>query len=145
MKQEIDKLTAELANEIERLARIVLKEQGIDEQSSLYTDLKVELEGAKDGVVLSSFFNNYILYIENGRQPRTGKRPPIEALREWALSKGIPTDNNTLYAISYAIWRDGIAPRPILATLEERIGEYIDNEFAERINEIILAELNNIL
>lgn len=141
METELDKLTQELAKEIERLAQMVLKENGIGEGTKLYDDLKVEIDSMEDGIVLSSFFNSYLSYIENGRKPKTGKKPPIEALKSWAVSKGIPADNNTLYAISYAIWRDGIAPRPILAMLEERVEEYINNEFANKLNEAIVAEL----
>lgn len=127
MTDQIQKVMEELGEEILFLAQSILKENNIDEKSELYKNLKLEIDSSKSSIVIDTLFDNYITYIENGRAPKTGKRPPIDALRDWAQSKGLPTDNKTLYAISTAIWRDGIEPRPILATLQERIEEYIDN------------------
>lgn len=142
MTDQIQKVMEELGEEILFLAQSVLKEQGINEKSELYKNLKLEIDPSKPSIVIDTLFDNYITYIENGRAPKTGKRPPIDTLRNWAQSKGLPTDNGTLYAISTAIWRDGIEPRPILVTLQERIEEYMDNEFSDKLMKAISEELN---
>lgn len=142
MTSEITKVIEELGNEIKRLAQTVLVEQEISKQSELYKNLKVEIETSGNAIVIDILFENHITFIENGRAPRTGRKPPIEALKSWAENKGLPTDNDTLYAISTAIWRDGIEGRPILSTLQERIEEYMDNDFADKLMDAIIKELN---
>lgn len=142
MSNELLKVIEELGHEIERLARIVLTEQGISDKSQLYRDVQVQIDSSSNAIVLDSIFNNYVEYIEAGRKPMTGKQPPIDALRDWALEKGLPSDNDTLYAISHAIWRDGVEGKPILATLEERVEEYMQTEFMDKLSDAIMNELN---
>lgn len=142
MIDEIDKIIETLASEIIILIQTKLKEQGIDEKSKLYQNLKVEVDSSGQTIVIDILFDNYITYIENGRAPKTGKRPPIESLKDWAQNKGISTDNATLHAISTAIWRDGIEPRPILAALENEIEAYLDNELSDKLLNAITATLN---
>lgn len=142
MSTEIIKVIEELGQEIERLARLVLKEQGIDEKTQLYEDLKVQVNVSGNSVVIDTYFHNYINYLETGRKPMTGKQPTIDALREWALSKKLPADNATLYAISHAIWRDGIEAKPILATLEKHVDEYMQTEFMDKLLDAIMNDLN---
>ena len=95
------------------------------------------------GIVIETFFGNYLRYIEQGRQPKQGKMPPIDALRDWALKNGLPADNNTLWGISYAIWRDGYAGRPILATLEKEIEKSWRQQWADELFLCFTSELNN--
>lgn len=106
------------------------------------TDIKVN---PKDGsVVIDILFDNYVNYIEHGRKPRTGKQPPIDALRDWALERNIPTDNSTLFLISRAIWRDGIEGRPILATLEEEIDHCMEGEWGDMLSDAAMQEIKNL-
>lgn len=106
------------------------------------TDIKVN---PKDGsVVIDILFDNYVNYIEHGRKPRTGKQPPIDALRDWALERNIPTDNSTLFLISRAIWRDGIEGRPILATLEEEIDHRMEGEWGDMLSDAAMQEIKNL-
>lgn len=106
------------------------------------TDIKVN---PKDGsVVIDILFDNYVNYIEHGRKPRTGKQPPIDALRDWALERNIPTDNSTLFLISRAIWRDGIEGRPILATLEEEIDHRMEGQWGDMLSEAAMQEIKNL-
>lgn len=106
------------------------------------TDIKVN---SKDGsVVIDILFDNYVNYIEHGRKPRTGKQPPIDALRDWALERNIPTDNSTLFLISRAIWRDGIEGRPILATLEEEIDHRMEGEWGDMLSDAAMQEIKNL-
>ena len=54
----------------------------------------------------------------------------------------IPTDNNTLFLIARAIWRDGHEGRPILATLEEKIDRKFETEWYDQLFEATIDELN---
>lgn len=89
--------------------------------SRLRYDLTVEQLETSGDVVLQALFNHYVVYLEWDRPPFYGQQPPIDALVDWAEKNGIDTDANTLWAISYAIWRDGHAGRPIFATIDREV------------------------
>lgn len=110
-------------------------------ESALSDSIKVEVSNMGESVVIRALFDNYIDYIENGRKPQSGKQPPIDALRDWALERGIPTDNSTLFLIGRAIWRDGYQGRPVLFTLEEEIDKLMDEKWADRLLESLTKEL----
>lgn len=92
--------------------------------------------------IIKAFFNNYVTYLEWDRPKMYGKRPPISALKGWAEKNGIPTDADTLWAISYAIWRDGHAGRPIFATMDANIGELFAKDWADDLFHNLIEELN---
>jgi len=102
-------------------------------------DTRVSFGDNGSNVVIEILFNNYVEYIEKGRAP--GKMPPISALREWAIARNIPDDNDTLYAIANAIKRDGYEGRPIIATLEKEIENCFENEWYDKIFEAMTSEL----
>lgn len=107
--------------------------------------LKKTIEGyvsAQDDFVVTLLFNHYVEFIERGRAPKTGKQPPIDALKDWAAKNSIPTDAATLWAISYAIWRDGYAGRPIFATLDTLLDKAFGDEWAPRIFDALVEELD---
>lgn len=86
-------------------------------------------------------YNDYAEYIENGRKPHTNK-VPLYALLDWAKRKGIPTDNNTLYAIRESIYKNGIKPRNILTTFYDAIDKEFDDTYADILFESIIEQLN---
>lgn len=137
------KIIETIANEILTLAHTLMEspEMGL-RQSALNRDVQVVVSSYENPVVIETVFNDYIDYIEQGRKPMTGKQPPIDALRDWALAHGIATDNSTLFLISRAIWRNGYEARPILATLEQEIDERWESEWADMIFEEIMNQLN---
>lgn len=154
MNEKILKAIEKMADEVIMLATLIM------EDDSISTNIKVDKNTLKDSalrydlatstgyfqngdVVIKALFNNYVEYIERGRKPKTGKRPPISALIDWADKNGIPTDNDTLWAISYAIWRDGYAGRPIFATLEKEIDKQWNSEWSIDLFEELTAELTN--
>ena len=150
----LNKVIAKIADEVVTLAQIILEDDSISSNpksgkntlrdSALKFDIPTSTSLFAGGdTVIKVLFNNYITYIEEGRAPRTGKKPPISALKDWAEKNGIPSDNNTLWAISTAIWRDGYAGRPIFATLEKEIDKMFDNEWAEQIFNNIVEALEN--
>lgn len=76
--------------------------------SNLFNDLDVDTD---DFEVVNLLVNDYIQYIESGRQP--GSFPPPHAIAEWCARKGLPTDNGTVYIICRSIYENGIPARPI--------------------------------
>lgn len=148
MNPETIKVVEEIGREIIRLAELIL------ENDSISANRKTGKNSLKDSmlkksihssitiggnIVIETFFNNYVEYIEKGRTP--GKMPPISALREWAIARNIPGNNSTLYAIANAIKRDGYKGRPILATLEREIENHFENEWYDRLFEAMTNEL----
>ena len=109
--------------------------------SKLRDDVKTEIRNLGEPVIIEALFDNYVTFLEWDRPKKYGKRPPIDELLEWAKSKGIPTDNNTLFAISTAIWRDGHEGRPILATLEKEIEKSFNSEVYDNLINAIIDEL----
>lgn len=128
-----------IAEDILSLAHLILDENGL-KNSALREDARCTVE-ASGNPVISVVFNDYINYIESGRKPDSGSVPPISALRDWAQRKGIPTTNDVLYAIAETIRRQGMAPRPILAMLEQEIEKSFENEWADRLFEAVVNEL----
>jgi hypothetical protein len=109
--------------------------------SNLKKDIEIKIESLDNPVIINALFNHYIIFLEWSRPKKYKKKPPIHVLRDWALSRGIPTDNDTLWKISYAIWRDGHQGRPILATLEKEIEESFDKEVYGKLFNSIIEEL----
>lgn len=152
MNQSIVKVIETIAAEVLAISQSLFdsNEIGINKKtgrntlkkSILKDSIKVDTHYNGDSIVIETLFDNYISFIENGRKPRTGKQPPIDALRDWALENNIPTDNSTLFLISRAIWRDGQEPRPILASLEKEVERRMENEWADKLLEAIMEELN---
>ena len=151
MNNHVLKVVEEISRDIVALAQFVLDNDSIGMNSktgkntlkdSLLikdVDSRVSFGSSGDNAVIEVLFNNYIDYIEKGRRP--GTMPPVSALKEWAQSRGIPTDNGTLFAIANAIKRDGIEGRPILATLEHRIEDSFENDWYDKLFEAMASEL----
>lgn len=124
-----------LAKEFEDMVRLVMdSEAGINHKvgvntlsgSNIYRDLMSSGMLSSDGLVVSVLLNDYIFYIEHGRR-KGAKMPPVEPIIKWARSRGISTDNSTIFLIRRAISRDGIKGRPIM----EKVLELMDTEMVE--------------
>ncbi len=146
LKKAIDQIT----NEIAILAGDIFKDDKISRNPKVNKntlrekakDVNVSWRAANGNIVIEAYFDNYITFLEKGRAPRKGKFPPLDELRDWALSRNIPSDNSTLFLIARAIWRDGHEGRPILATLEERIDSKFETEWYDQLFEATIDELN---
>lgn len=141
MNVDISKITESIAGDLLALGREVLDDFSLRD-SCLYKNMSVTEEHSEGSVVVSLLLDNYAQFVETGRKPRSGRKPPIDALRDWALSHNIPTDNPTLWAISTAIERDGYEARPILSVLEQRIESYVDNEYPDKVFEALTEIMN---
>lgn len=148
MNTETLRLIEEIKNDIVRLAQMVMADDSIGTNKKTGTNtlkdslLSKEVQASVtvgDNIVIEVLLNNYVEYVEKGRAP--GKMPPISALREWAIARNIPDDNDTLYAIANAIKRDGYEGRPIVATLEKEIENRFENEWYDKLFEAMTTEL----
>lgn len=153
MNKETQNIIEAIANDVLTLSHLILEDDSISinkkinkntlNDSKLNKDIKTQIASLNEPVVIEALFNNYINFIEWDRPPGYGKQPPIDKLRDWALSRNIPTDNNTLFAIAKAIQRDGHEGRPIIATLEKEIAESFDKEFYDKLFDATINELTN--
>lgn len=110
--------------------------------SQLRADLYAAPVSVMQDVVIEALFNNYVVFLEWDRPAKYGKQPPIDALKDWAEKNSIPTDASTLWAISYAIWRDGHKGRPIFATIDREVDALYDTEWSGRLFESITSDLD---
>jgi hypothetical protein len=129
--------------------------------SDIYRTLSVRATNDGD-LVMDIVLNDYIQYIESGRRKgesgrrkgesgrrkgESGRRkgakfPPVEPIVRWCKEKGIPSDNSTIFLIRRAIARDGIAPRPIMAKVFDELDRAWDNEWSDRLFDIIMETIN---
>lgn len=128
---EISKIVMEFSKDIMDIVRVVM-ESNIDSDS--YKNLKVIAKNDGD-LVFDIILNDYLEFIESGRR-KGADMPPVEAIVEWAKKHGIPTDNSTIFLIRRAISRDGIAPRPFMATVMEQIDLNMPNWYDKIFDEI---------
>lgn len=143
---EIGKIVMEFSKDLMQLVRMVMESNvGINLKtgsntlinSQIYNTLSVKATNNGD-LIFDIILNDYLVYIENGRR-KGAKMPPIEPIVRWAKSKGIPTDNSTIYLIRRAIARDGIKARPFMAhVMEEMDREW--NGLADEIFNVIMEE-----
>lgn len=128
---DISKIVMEFTKDIMDIVRVVM-ESNIGSDS--YKNLKVIAKNDGD-LVFDIILNDYLEFIESGRR-KGADMPPVEPIIEWAKKHGIPTDNGTIYLIRRAISRDGIAPRPFMATVMEQIDLNMPNWYDKIFDEI---------
>lgn len=141
---EINKFVMEFTKEIMDLVRTVMESNLLDNHkvgrntiigSDIYKTLQVKATNDGD-LVFDIMLNDYLTYIESGRR-KGAKMPPVEPIVKWARKHGIPTDNSTIFLIRRAISRDGIQPRPFMATVMEQIDMDMPNKYDELFEEIM--------
>lgn len=108
--------------------------------SDIYRTLSVRATNDGD-LVMDIVLNDYIQYIESGRR-KGAKFPPVEPIVRWCKEKGIPSDNSTIFLIRRAIARDGIAPKPIMAKVFDELDRAWDNEWSDKLFDIIMETIN---
>lgn len=155
MNKETLEITREIAKEVVEAARKIMEgPTGINpkvgkntlKDSELYRNIQWEVN-TTDSVVVKTFFNHYLYYLEWDRPPQYGKMPPIDAILKWMKRKRIaPTNKNArsvAFLISRAIWRDGWKGRKVM----EKMGEYADGRWEERwadeLFNALMTEINN--
>lgn len=117
--------------------------------SNIYKELVVMSTNDGD-LIFDIVLNDYITYIEKGRRKgaiNNGKKkmvkmPPVEPIVRWARSKGIPTDNNTIWAIRKAISRDGIKARPIMARVFDELKRNWNDGWSDHLFDKIMEHID---
>lgn len=150
-KEGVQLAIKKIADDLLALASSVLEDDAIStnekvgrntlRDSTLRGDLETKISG--DDPVIKALFNHYVVFLEWTRPPKYKKKPPISALKEWAANNGIPTDAGTLWAISYALWRDGHKGRPIFATIDRELDGLFMDDWSDKLYDAIVDDLDN--
>lgn len=115
--------------------------------SNLYNQIKWNYQPNDDNIVINLFFNYYIEYIESGRKPKRGKRPPTREIVKWLKRKHIVSSNENInsvaYVISRSIWTDGYKARKITDALDKYVDSNFDEKYADMIFEAMFQEVDN--
>lgn len=153
-RQGVQLAIRKIADDLLALASAVLADDqvGVNEKAGRNTLRDSALNGSLEASiaavsgedpVIKALFNHYVVYLEWDRPPRYKKKPPIHVLKDWAAKNGIPTDAGTLWAISYAIWRDGHKGRPIFATMDKQLDGLFMENWADKLYDAIVDNLDN--
>lgn len=145
-----------IAKDMLALARVILEDDSIStntkekvnrntlKNSALRKDVTAFITSQTDSdPVIEALFNNYVVFLEWDRPPKYKKQPPISVLKDWAAKNNIPTDAGTLWAISYAIWRDGHKGRPIFATMDRELDGLFMDDWADKLYDALVDNLDN--
>lgn len=147
---EISKIVMEFSKDLMTLVRMVMESNvGINQKvgrntltsSEIYKTLSVKATNDGD-LVFDIILNDYLTFIESGRR-KGAKFPPVEPIVRWARSRGISTDNSTIYLIRRAISRDGIKPRPIMQYVLEEVDKEWNDGLADKLFEKIIEVIDN--
>lgn len=147
---EIGKIVMEFSKDLMQLVRMVMESNvGINQKvgrntltsSQIYKTLSVKATNDGD-LIFDIVLNDYIQFIESGRR-KGAKFPPVEPIVRWARSRGIPTDNSTIFLIRRAISRDGIKPRPIMQYVFEEVDREWDEQLADELFNKIMEMIDN--
>ena len=147
---EVGKIVMEFSKDLMTLVRMVMESNvGINQKvgantlvgSDIYKTLSVKATNDGD-LIFDILLNDYITFIESGRR-KGAKFPPVAPIVAWARSRGIPTDNSTIFLIRRAISRDGIKPRPFRAHVLEEIDREWDDSLADKLFEKIMEIIDN--
>ena len=156
MDIQLAKVIREITNDILKGARNIMdSDVGINQKvgintlhnSNLYKQIKQSWKETGDNVVIDTFFNYYIEYIEWDRPPRYGKKPPVFEIIKWLRRKKIVSSNENIksvaYAVAYAIWRDGYKARKIFDMLDKFVDSGFENKFADMIFDALMKEVDD--
>ena len=156
MTVDLAKIMKEITEDILKGAREIMSSDiGINQKvgintlsgSNLYNQIKWNFQQNEDNIVIDLFFNHYIEFIESGRMPKKGKRPPVFEIAKWLRRKKIVSSNENImkvaYAVSYAIWRDGYKARKILEALDKYVDSNFDEKYADMIFDALFKEVDD--
>lgn len=142
MNKQLDAIVKAIAEDAVMAARLVMDRQGIGSDDEMSSDLTSDID-LSENPIINLLFNNYLTDIESGRKPG-GDPPPISALRDWALRKGLSLDNGILYAIAQSIARDGIQPRPIMVNVIKELEQKFNSSWANTLFEYIVGQVSDL-
>ena len=156
MDVQLAKVIQEITNDILKGVRDIMdSDVGINQKvgintlhnSNLYNQIKQSWKETGDNVVIDTFFNHYISYIEWDRPPKYGKMPPVFEIIKWLRRKRIVSSNDNImsvaYAVRYAIWRDGYKARKVMEALDKYVDSEFDKRYADMIFDALFKEVDD--
>lgn len=156
MTVELAKIVQEITQDILKGVREIMSSNiGINEKvnkntlvdSNLYNQIKTQFKQDENEIVINLFFNHYIEFIESGRMPKQGKKPPVLEIAKWLKRKHIVSSNDNImsvaYAVSYAIWRDGYKARKVMEALDKYVDSEFDKRYADMIFDALFKEVDD--
>ena len=156
MEVQLAKIIQEITNDIVKGARdIMSSDVGINQKvgkntlvgSNLYRQISTSWKETGDNVVIDTFFNHYIEFIESGRMPKKGKRPPVLEIAKWLRRKHIVSSNENImkvaYVISRSIWKKGYKARKVLEALDKYVDSGFENKYADMILDALFKEVDD--
>lgn len=156
MNADLAKVMREITNDILKGAREIMDSDiGVNAKvgintlsgSELYRRIKTSWSENPDEIVISLFFNHYIEFIESGREPKKGKRPPVFEIAKWLRRKKICATNDNImkvaYAVSYVIWRDGYRARKVLEALDKYVDSRFEQVYADMVFDALMKETDD--
>ena len=158
MTEQLKIIIREISKDIvEAARRIMASDVGINQKtkppkntlvgSNLYKQIKRSWKEDGDNIVIDTFFNYYIGYIEWDRPPKYKKRPPTREIVKWLQRKHIVSSNENInsvaYVISRSIWRKGHKGRKILKALDKYVDSQFDNRYADMLLDALFQEVDN--
>lgn len=156
MNADLAKVMREITNDILKGVREIMDSDiGVNSKvgintlsgSELYSRIKTSWSENPDEIVISLFFNHYIEFIESGREPKKGKRPPVFEIAKWLRRKKICSTNDNImkvaYAVSYVIWRDGYRARKVLEALDKYVDSRFEKVYADMVFDALMKETDD--
>ena len=146
--QDLHKYLETIANEAKAiLMSVMASEKGVNTKvgvntlvdGRIFQEIETDVE---DVELVNLLVNDYIQYIESGRQP--GSFPPVSVIAKWAAEKGITTDNRVVWAICQSIYKNGIPARPLI-DVKGGFWEQIDDaweDWSKNIFEVLTEALD---
>ena len=141
-------MTIELANIMKEITEDILKgareimssDIGVNKKvgkntltgSNLYNQIRTQFQEKEDNVVVNLFFNHYIEFIESGRMPKQGKRPPVYEIAKWLRRKHIVSSNENI-----------MKARKVLEALDKYVDNQFDSRYADMIFDALFKEVDD--
>lgn len=119
----LEKKVEEAGEALREIYKDKLKSGGVSATGKLFDSVDYRLEVLEEHIYLYFKAEDYYIHIEKGRKPNS-KMPPIEVIRKWMITKGIPDKPGTAFVIARSIGVKGIKPKPFLREAKIEIKEY---------------------
>lgn len=72
---------------------------------------------------------------------RKDKKPPLSAVKEWMMDKGIPIQNGSEYAMQNGWHTNGIYPHDLIGTIFDQFYTDVNNILLDNIGDILIDYL----
>lgn len=136
---ELTRELTEIGQEVKTAYKEGLVAKGAIATGKLYDSIGYEIVSDTNGIRLEFIALDYWLFVEEGRAK--GKMPPVEVIKKWLISRGIPEKPGLAFVIARSIGQRGIKARPILRPFQsskraewlDRISRAIEKDIKEEI------------